>query len=241
MRRGPWLPFCRGHRLPRACPASRLCGRSKIAAALVYKPCRVSLSCNGGLLLSEEAPCPHVPAECMEWTGGQIKNNDSAEDVKNVDLTCVRAPWPSACGPPPLALQHSVALRSPTGRYKARGSLSAARGTRGGAASRLGMMWRPGQPRVLWWAAMPGCTNTCAGQPLPHQHTPEDLAGRSSVALNYLFKLVRLAPLPLQCCACAARRRAQLWDLAASDVMLAPVRRKKAWDFFWRVSHVSEE
>ena len=28
-------------------------------------------------------------AECIEWTGGQIKNDDSAEDVKNVDLTCV--------------------------------------------------------------------------------------------------------------------------------------------------------
>lgn len=29
--------------------------------------------------------------ECMEWTGGQIKDNDSAEDMKNVDLTCVSA------------------------------------------------------------------------------------------------------------------------------------------------------
>lgn len=25
--------------------------------------------------------------ECLDWTGGQIGNNDSAEDVKNVDLT----------------------------------------------------------------------------------------------------------------------------------------------------------
>ncbi|CAF1259392.1 unnamed protein product [Adineta ricciae] len=25
--------------------------------------------------------------ECVDWTGGQIENNDSANDVKNVDLT----------------------------------------------------------------------------------------------------------------------------------------------------------
>ncbi|KAJ5396837.1 Acetamidase/Formamidase [Penicillium cosmopolitanum] len=28
-----------------------------------------------------------VKIECLDWTGGQIGNNDSAEDVKNVDLT----------------------------------------------------------------------------------------------------------------------------------------------------------
>ena len=28
-----------------------------------------------------------VKIECFDWTGGQIKNNDSADDVKNVDLT----------------------------------------------------------------------------------------------------------------------------------------------------------
>ncbi len=27
--------------------------------------------------------------ETVEWTGGQIKDDDSAEDVKNVDLTKV--------------------------------------------------------------------------------------------------------------------------------------------------------
>jgi formamidase len=30
-----------------------------------------------------------VKIECLDWTGGQIKNNDSADDVKNVDLTQV--------------------------------------------------------------------------------------------------------------------------------------------------------
>lgn len=30
-----------------------------------------------------------VKIECLDWTGGQIKNDDSAEDMKNVDLTCV--------------------------------------------------------------------------------------------------------------------------------------------------------
>jgi formamidase len=30
-----------------------------------------------------------VKIECLDWTGGQIKNNDSADDVKNVDLTRV--------------------------------------------------------------------------------------------------------------------------------------------------------
>ncbi|KAL2868635.1 acetamidase/formamidase family protein [Aspergillus lucknowensis] len=28
-----------------------------------------------------------VKIECLDWTGGQIQNNDSADDVKNVDLT----------------------------------------------------------------------------------------------------------------------------------------------------------
>ncbi|KAK7609665.1 formamidase [Phyllosticta paracitricarpa] len=28
-----------------------------------------------------------VKIECVDWTGGQIKNNDSADDMKNVDLT----------------------------------------------------------------------------------------------------------------------------------------------------------
>ncbi|PGH16605.1 hypothetical protein AJ79_01712 [Helicocarpus griseus UAMH5409] len=28
-----------------------------------------------------------VKIECLDWTGGQIKNNDSADDVRNVDLT----------------------------------------------------------------------------------------------------------------------------------------------------------
>ena len=27
--------------------------------------------------------------ECHDWTGGQIQNNDSADDVKNADLTKV--------------------------------------------------------------------------------------------------------------------------------------------------------
>ena len=27
--------------------------------------------------------------ECLDWTGGQIKNNDNAKDVKDVDLTQV--------------------------------------------------------------------------------------------------------------------------------------------------------
>lgn len=28
-----------------------------------------------------------VKIECVDWTGGQIKNTDDADDVKNVDLT----------------------------------------------------------------------------------------------------------------------------------------------------------
>lgn len=28
-----------------------------------------------------------VKVECLDWTGGQIKNDDSADDIKNVDLT----------------------------------------------------------------------------------------------------------------------------------------------------------
>lgn len=28
-----------------------------------------------------------VKIECVDWTGGQIGNNDSADDMRNVDLT----------------------------------------------------------------------------------------------------------------------------------------------------------
>ena len=28
-----------------------------------------------------------VRIECLDWTGGQIKNNDSADDVLNIDLS----------------------------------------------------------------------------------------------------------------------------------------------------------
>jgi formamidase len=31
-------------------------------------------------------PGEPVNIECVDWTGGQIKNNDSADDVLNVDL-----------------------------------------------------------------------------------------------------------------------------------------------------------
>ena len=30
-----------------------------------------------------------VKIECLDWTGGQIKNNDSADDMKNMDLSRV--------------------------------------------------------------------------------------------------------------------------------------------------------
>ena len=30
-----------------------------------------------------------VKIECLDWTGGQIGNNDSADDMKNIDLTKV--------------------------------------------------------------------------------------------------------------------------------------------------------
>jgi formamidase len=30
-----------------------------------------------------------VKIECVDWTGGQIKNDDCADDVRNVDLTRV--------------------------------------------------------------------------------------------------------------------------------------------------------
>ena len=30
-----------------------------------------------------------VKIECVDWTGGQIKNNDSADDIRDVDLTRV--------------------------------------------------------------------------------------------------------------------------------------------------------
>ncbi len=34
-------------------------------------------------------PCNVIFVQCVDWTGGQIKDDDSAEDVKNVDLTQV--------------------------------------------------------------------------------------------------------------------------------------------------------
>ncbi len=32
-------------------------------------------------------PGETVKIECLDWTGGQIQNNDSADDVANIDLT----------------------------------------------------------------------------------------------------------------------------------------------------------
>lgn len=34
-------------------------------------------------------PNAHFRVECIDWTGGQIKNNDNASDIKNVDLNQV--------------------------------------------------------------------------------------------------------------------------------------------------------
>lgn len=31
--------------------------------------------------------------ETIDWTGGQIKDDDSADDVKNIDLTQARSVW----------------------------------------------------------------------------------------------------------------------------------------------------
>lgn len=39
--------------------------------------------------VGEITPGEAVKIECIDWTGGQIGNNDSADDVKNVDLTKV--------------------------------------------------------------------------------------------------------------------------------------------------------
>jgi formamidase len=38
---------------------------------------------------SKITPGETVKIECLDWTGGQIGNNDSADDVKNIDLTRV--------------------------------------------------------------------------------------------------------------------------------------------------------
>ena len=34
-------------------------------------------------------PGDEFRVECLDWTGGQIKNDDSANDVRDVDLTQV--------------------------------------------------------------------------------------------------------------------------------------------------------
>ena len=37
-------------------------------------------------------PGEPVNIECVDWTGGQIKNNDSADDILNVDLRYLSCP-----------------------------------------------------------------------------------------------------------------------------------------------------
>lgn len=39
--------------------------------------------------VAEVSPGDQFRVECIDWTGGQIKNNDSAEDVRTIDLTKV--------------------------------------------------------------------------------------------------------------------------------------------------------
>lgn len=67
--------------------------------------CRNSLLLFANLPTSSLAPHTHFPAtvpsvatvqegevfrvECIDWTGGQIKNDDNSDDVKNVDLSQV--------------------------------------------------------------------------------------------------------------------------------------------------------
>ncbi|CAC9894698.1 unnamed protein product [Aureobasidium pullulans] len=38
-------------------------------------------------LKKDAASQPQLHIECVDWTGGQIKNTDDADDIKNVDLT----------------------------------------------------------------------------------------------------------------------------------------------------------
>lgn len=39
--------------------------------------------------MAKVSPGEKFRVECVDWTGGQIKNDDSADDVKNVDLSQV--------------------------------------------------------------------------------------------------------------------------------------------------------
>lgn len=34
-------------------------------------------------------PQEHFRVECLDWTGGQVHNNDNAEDIRTIDLTRV--------------------------------------------------------------------------------------------------------------------------------------------------------
>jgi formamidase len=45
--------------------------------------CQYTDLCRYGIIKPGEA----VKIECVDWTGGQIGNNDSADDVRDVDLT----------------------------------------------------------------------------------------------------------------------------------------------------------
>lgn len=47
--------------------------------------------------------------ETVDWTGRQIQNDDSAEDMKNIDLTSVHATVPAPIVPVPLVMVMVVA------------------------------------------------------------------------------------------------------------------------------------
>lgn len=47
----------------------------------------VTAQCHMQVDTIKEGECFRV--ETQDWTGGQIKDNDSAEDIKNIDLSLV--------------------------------------------------------------------------------------------------------------------------------------------------------
>ncbi|KIY94358.1 formamidase [Monoraphidium neglectum] len=88
----PDIPHVRGHMGPAAAPPPRV--RSARAGALAH--CRRRRAAGGGTQpnrlvanVAEVTEGDLFRVECIDWTGGQIKDDDSALDMKNVDLSVI--------------------------------------------------------------------------------------------------------------------------------------------------------
>lgn len=83
----PDIPHVRCKPLCHAVMSCELTWSFQLPFELPFAVTGVTTQCNTQVDTVKEGECFRV--ETQDWTGGQIKDNDSAEDMKNIDLSLV--------------------------------------------------------------------------------------------------------------------------------------------------------